>query len=294
MKKTILRLLPVIIGLFSVINAGAAVIKGYVYDKKTNEPIIGAIVTLSGQNIGAHTDFDGRFVIKDVPIGQERLLVKSMGYRNHTQSITVENDSVEIDMGRIDMNNAKSKHYNRITWSYNPQLIPTVNSDFGVMSYDSYGVIGVSYSYLHGYHFSDKFSVELGAKLNSTFDEIEVSEDQVQSQNLSVSVFANLAYNIAINDVTISPYIGVFTRAYLISRLVNEYKEIIFDFAEEMEERWFNPGAQVGLGIKYRKLYLGVELGCDLNQERLYFMEPVEGNPDKFFYEYSVSIGIEF
>ena len=295
MKKTILRLLPVIIGLFSVINAGAAVIKGYVYDKKTNEPIIGAIVTLSGQNIGAHTDFDGRFVIKDVPIGQERLLVKSMGYRNHTQSITVENDSVEIDMGRIDMNTAKSKHYNRITWSYNPQLIPTI-CNHQKMFYNSFGVVGASLSYLHGYNVSEKFGVELGAKYNYTFDENESVEFHSQSKHHSLSVFANVAYNIAINEVTLSPYVGVFTRKYIYSKVCygTSSRCSIYDFTEGQEEKWFNPGAQLGLGIKYRRLYLGAELGCDLNQEKIYYMESSRDNRDEFHMEYSFSVGFEF
>ena len=67
----------------------AVSIKGYVIDKKTNEPIIGAIVTIEGQNIGAQTDFDGRFVIKDVESGTDKLVVKSIGYKDHTRTITI-------------------------------------------------------------------------------------------------------------------------------------------------------------------------------------------------------------
>ncbi len=291
MRKPTTSIILLIIGTIITINANAASIKGYVYDKKTNEPIIGAIVTLMNQNIGVHTDFDGCFVIPNVQSGQDRLHVKSLGHSNYNQDLTIAEDSVTIDVGVIYLKNAKSKHYNRISYSYNPQLIPTINDDQN-MSYDSYGAIGISIYYLHGYNFSDKFSVELGAKLNHTVDNMEMYD--MQSNNHSLSFFANIAYNIAINNVTISPYVGVFTRAYIKSEILNGDDEIVFDVDDELENKWFNPGAQVGLGIKYRKFYLGAELGCDLNQERIYFMNPLEGNPDKFYFEYSFSVGIEF
>lgn len=294
MKKNITLIVPIIIGLLTGISANAASIKGYIYDKKTNEPVIGAIVMLMNQNIGVHTDFDGRFVISDVQSGKDRLHVKSLGHSIYTQDLKIAEDSAEIDMGVIYMKSAKSKHYNRISYSYNPQLIPTI-CPHQKLFYDSYKVIGVTFSYLHGYNFSDKFSVELGVKYNGTFDRVETTDShRPESMNLSLSVFANLAYNISINNVAISPYVGVFTRSYLISEFRNDDNYVVYDVDKELENRWFNPGAQVGVGFKYRKLYLGAELGCDLDQERIYFMEPAQGNPDKFYFEYSFTVGIQF
>lgn len=249
---------------------------------------------LMNQNIGVHTDFDGRFVISDVQSGKDRLHVKSLGHSIYTQDLKIAEDSAEIDMGVIYMKSAKSKHYNRISYSYNPQLIPTI-CPHQKLFYDSYKVIGVTFSYLHGYNFSDKFSVELGVKYNGTFDRVETTDShRPESMNLSLSVFANLAYNISINNVTISPYVGVFTRSYLISEFRNDDNYVVYDVDKELENRWFNPGAQVGVGFKYRKLYLGAELGCDLDQERIYFMEPAQGNPDKFYFEYCFTVGIQF
>lgn len=294
MKKNITLIVPIIIGLLTGISANAASIKGYIYDKKTNEPVIGAIVMLMNQNIGVHTDFDGRFVISDVQSGKDRLHVKSLGHSIYTQDLKIAEDSAEIDMGVIYMKSAKSKHYNRISYSYNPQLIPTI-CPHQKLFYDSYKVIGVTFSYLHGYNFSDKFSVELGVKYNGTVDRVETTDShRPESMNLSLSVFTNLAYNISINNVTISPYVGVFTRSYLISEFRNDDNEVVYDVDEELENKWFNPGAQVGVGFKYRKLYLGAELGCDLDQERIYFMEPAQGNPDKFYFEYCFTVGIQF
>ena len=301
MKKVNKLILMVINIIITGISANAASIKGYIYDKKTNEPVIGAIVMLMNQNIGVHTDFDGRFVISDVQSGKDRLHVKSIGHCNYTQDLIIAEDSVAIDVGIIYLKKAMSKHYNRLSLSYNPQLIPTI-CPHQKLFYDSYKVIGVTFSYLHGYNFSDKFSVELGAKSNITIDDrdkdqeqsIEMYDRQLHSTNLSLSVFANLAYNIAINNVTISPYVGVFTRSYLISEFRNDDNYVVYDVDKELENRWFNPGAQVGVGFKYRKLYLGAELGCDLDQERIYFMEPAQGNPDKFYFEYSFTVGIQF
>ena len=295
MKKNITLIVPIIIGLLTGISANAASIKGYIYDKKTNEPVIGAIVMLMNQNIGVHTDFDGRFVISDVQSGKDRLHVKSLGHSIYTQDLKIAEDSAEIDMGVIYMKSAKSKHYNRISYSYNPQLIPTICSH-QKMFYNSYGETGLSASVLHGYNFSNRFSVELGAKYNYTFNVQETEEFHSHSKHHSVSVFANLACNILLNNVVISPYVGLYTRKYLYSKLCyeNSQRRVVYDITTDMEEKWFNPGAQVGLGFKSGRLYLGAELGCDFNQERIYYIESSRGNSDKLYYEYSFSVGFEF
>ena len=40
-------------------------ISGVIRDGKTNEPIIGAIVSLKGTSIGSSTDIDGKFELRD-------------------------------------------------------------------------------------------------------------------------------------------------------------------------------------------------------------------------------------
>lgn len=295
MRKNITLIVPIIIGLLTGISANAASIKGYIYDKKTNEPVIGAIVMLMNQNIGVHTDFDGRFVISDVQSDQDRLHVKSLGHSSYMQTVTFANDSATIDVGIIHLKKARSKHYNRLSLSYNPQLIPTICSH-QKMFYNSYGETGFSASVFHGYNISDRIGIELGAKYNYTYNTQDTEEFHSYSKHHSVSVFANVAYNVALNNFVISPYIGFYTRKYLYSKLCyeNTQRHVVYDMTTDMEEKWFNPGAQVGLGLKYGKLYLGAELGCDFNQERTYYIESSQGNSDKFYYEYSFSVGFEF
>ncbi len=295
MERINLLILLSIILIFSSVNIGAVTIKGYVTDNKTNEPIIGAIVTLLNQNGGVHTDFQGRFVLKNIDNGTVQIHIKSLGYNNCVREITITEDNVEIDLGRIDMKTAKSKHYNRIALSYNPQLIPTV-CQHEKLFYTSGGVTGVTFSYLHGFCLYKSLALEVGGNYNYTFDTIEDETFHSQSKHHSVSLFANLAYNISVNNVTISPYVGVFTRKYIYSKLCYDNSErcVIYDMATDLKDKWFNPGLQAGLSFGYGKIYLGVALGCDLNQERNYFMKESQGNSDEFFYEYSFSLGFEF
>ncbi len=295
MRKPTTPIILLIIGIIITINANAASIKGYVYDKKTNEPIIGAIVTLLNQNIGVHTDFDGCFVLKDVQLGTDKLHIKSIGFNEYIQAVTVSEDNPELDLGIIKMKPERSRHYNRLSLSYNPQLIPTICSH-QKMFYDSYGVTGFSASVLHGYNLSDKFGLELGVKYNYTYDVKDTEYFHKHSKHHSLSVFANVVYNVSLNNLMISPYVGVYTRKYLYSKLCykDSQRSVVYDMTTDMEEESFNPGVHAGLGFKYGKLYLGAELGCDLNQERIYYIDSSQDNSDKFYYEYSFSVGFEF
>lgn len=63
------------------------VIKGKVLDDKTNESIIGAIVKVSGANIGTVTDVDGAFVLA-VPADAKEIEFSYVGYEVQKQSIT--------------------------------------------------------------------------------------------------------------------------------------------------------------------------------------------------------------
>jgi len=54
-------------------------IKGKVYDNKTEEPLIGAVVTVTGKPYRAVVNLDGSFVLR-VASGKYRLLVSTVGY----------------------------------------------------------------------------------------------------------------------------------------------------------------------------------------------------------------------
>ncbi len=56
------------------------IVEGWITDKKTKEPLIGANVEVLGTSLGAATDLDGMFVIANVPVGTQRLKFSFIGY----------------------------------------------------------------------------------------------------------------------------------------------------------------------------------------------------------------------
>ena len=52
----------------------ASIIRGYITDAKSNEPLIGANIMLKGTNMGIASDLDGAYMISNVPIGSYTLL----------------------------------------------------------------------------------------------------------------------------------------------------------------------------------------------------------------------------
>ena len=75
-------------------------IAGYIVDKSTGEPLIGANVILEGTYFGAATDIDGYYFIINVPPGTHRMIVSSIGYnKTIVQNIIVHVDrTTKIDV----------------------------------------------------------------------------------------------------------------------------------------------------------------------------------------------------
>ena len=61
---------------------------GKITDSK-GEAIIGANVFIKGTNIGAATDFDGNYTIKNIPNGSYTLIVSALGYKTQEFSINI-------------------------------------------------------------------------------------------------------------------------------------------------------------------------------------------------------------
>lgn len=78
-------------------------ISGYIVDKSTGEPLIGANVIIEGTYLGAAADMDGYYFIINVPPGKHRMVVSSMGYnRTIIQEISVNVDrTTKIDVELI-------------------------------------------------------------------------------------------------------------------------------------------------------------------------------------------------
>ena len=86
--KILLQLSFIIIFFFtaSVVFAQSGKIKGQIIDAKTNETLIGATVVIQGTTNGATTDFDGNFIITNVPVGKHTLVASYLGYQTLTKT----------------------------------------------------------------------------------------------------------------------------------------------------------------------------------------------------------------
>ena len=79
-------------------NSG--VIKGRVYNSKTNEGVPFATVQIWGTTIGAATDFDGNFLFTGIKPGYVELRASSLGYKPYISSaiLVTNNKQVNIDI----------------------------------------------------------------------------------------------------------------------------------------------------------------------------------------------------
>ncbi|MEM0932406.1 MAG: TonB-dependent receptor, partial [Bacteroidota bacterium] len=93
MKKIVLSLC-IILGWHSYSQTGT--IRGTVIDKQSENPLEGATIELLNMEVatGVITDFDGRFVITDVPLGRQTIFVSFIGY----ESITLPN--IDVTTGK--------------------------------------------------------------------------------------------------------------------------------------------------------------------------------------------------
>ncbi|MEM9078972.1 MAG: TonB-dependent receptor, partial [Bacteroidota bacterium] len=92
--RKILLCLFVLIGTYTFSQTGT--IRGIVLDKQSENPLEGATIELLNMDVatGVITDLDGRFVITDVPIGRQAILISYIGY----ESITLPN--IDVTTGK--------------------------------------------------------------------------------------------------------------------------------------------------------------------------------------------------
>ncbi len=92
MKKAVLLILFVTINLLAF--GGTGTIKGTIVDAVTGEKLFGCNVLVQGTTIGTVSDFDGNFVITNVPTGAanvvfsfvsfEKQIVRKTDYKNRS------------------------------------------------------------------------------------------------------------------------------------------------------------------------------------------------------------------
>ena len=91
------RVLSVVVFLFVAVVSIAqetGAVRGFVYDKKTEEPVIFTNVYLKGTTIGAATDVNGYFMISKIPVGDYELSTTFIGYDTAKVGITIKTGGV--------------------------------------------------------------------------------------------------------------------------------------------------------------------------------------------------------
>ncbi len=73
----------------SIVFAQSGSITGKVYDKDTNEPLLGANLVVQGTSLGAATDIDGKYIIRSVPAGKQTLIISYIGYNSLTEEVSI-------------------------------------------------------------------------------------------------------------------------------------------------------------------------------------------------------------
>lgn len=96
-----IKILAVILfwGMMSGFTAMAqnGTVRGFAYDKKTGEPLIGCNVYLEGTTLGAATDVNGYFSVTRIPPGNYTLVASAIGYNKFSKPVSIVADRVIND-----------------------------------------------------------------------------------------------------------------------------------------------------------------------------------------------------
>ena len=71
------------------IYAQTGSVSGKILDKKTGDAVIGATILVENTTLGAVTDFDGQFMIADVPNGRQKINISAFSYKTLELEIEV-------------------------------------------------------------------------------------------------------------------------------------------------------------------------------------------------------------
>lgn len=87
-------LLGFLLALSGTLKSQTALVKGIIYDKETKEPLIFINVALEGTKWGMPTDVNGFYTLSKVEPGTYNLVVSSVGYDKHSESITLKDGDI--------------------------------------------------------------------------------------------------------------------------------------------------------------------------------------------------------
>ncbi|MBN2010389.1 TonB-dependent receptor [candidate division KSB1 bacterium] len=101
-RRMVVLVLATVFYVSGTYAAETGTICGTVTDSLTGEPLHLANVQIESTNLGAATDSDGRFCIKDIPAGVVRLSVSAIGFSKAATSFNLKADqSIEIEVEMV-------------------------------------------------------------------------------------------------------------------------------------------------------------------------------------------------
>ncbi len=101
-------------------NAQKGAIRGFVYEKKTGEPVLYASVYLKGTTTGTTTDVNGYFSLSGIAGGNYTLVATSIGYDTVTEAIALAKEQIitkklylqeaGVTMGTVEVSGESQRH----------------------------------------------------------------------------------------------------------------------------------------------------------------------------------------
>ncbi len=77
------------LSLSTQIFAQSGSIKGQVFDKESNNALMGANIMIDGSTLGTASDLDGNFILRNIPEGQQTIVISYLGYQPDTVSVNI-------------------------------------------------------------------------------------------------------------------------------------------------------------------------------------------------------------
>lgn len=151
MRFIVFFMLWIVLSLSSVLKAQNGTLRGNVYDKSTGEPIIFCNVAIEGTSMGTTTDYDGFFVIPNIPPGSYRLLATYIGFDSTITEFAINKGSVvykkitmsesSITLGEVSVSAAREQQRTTVNISQisvSPKQIkalPSVGGEADIVQY---------------------------------------------------------------------------------------------------------------------------------------------------------------
>ncbi|MBC8181804.1 TonB-dependent receptor [candidate division KSB1 bacterium] len=217
--KKNLWLLVVIVSIFSFVNLFAQTtgkIVGNISDETTNEPLVGANISIEGTTKGAATDLNGDYYIINIPPGSYTLRVQMMGYAtkhitnivvsvNRTTNViaklketTIEGEVVVVTANRISVKKDQTSSVRNVS-SEQIEALPIENmADVVEMQ------AGVVQGHFRGGRLSEVSYLIDGMQVNDTYENegraVDIEPEVVQDLEIITGTF-NAEYGRAMSGI---------------------------------------------------------------------------------------------